>query len=237
MMYVELNMPPPDVYEQEYVYWPWGRLLKVAANCVAREAPPSGTVLDYMCGTGYLLNQIALRRPDLSLQGCTLEPRSYVEYANLHYPNANVVFKDALAYAPSRPSDVITCTAGIHHLDLKQQPSFVAKVARELSSGALFVVGESLLAEFSNERERRACALELGAAITRYAIERDSPDNVIESAIDVITNDVLQRGEYKSSLSILFDMLDPCFDIEIQRIWPDTDGAAYGDVILMCRRK
>lgn len=42
----EARMPEPLVYEQEYVYWPWGKLLGVAADWVEAHAPRSAVVVD-----------------------------------------------------------------------------------------------------------------------------------------------------------------------------------------------
>jgi len=232
------KMPSPDVYELEYLYWPWGQLLELAKNLIIKEAPEQGNVHDYMCGTGYLLHKIAIERPDLNLSGSTLEPFSYVEYANLRNPESNVLFQDAFAYSPHNKLDVIVCTAGIHHLPRNQQSLFVQKVARELRPGGLFLVGEEVIRQFSNELERRISACEMATALTNYAIEMEAPDSVIESAIDLFLNDVLERGEYKLSLSMLLEMLTPFFEVnEIRRIWPTTSGVGYGDILLECRLK
>ena len=68
-MIKQTNMPPPDTYELEYFFWPWGRLLEEVAEYVINKAPQEGFVLDYMCGTGFLLHHIGIRRSDLILAG------------------------------------------------------------------------------------------------------------------------------------------------------------------------
>ena len=232
------KMPSPAVYEQEYIYWPWGRLLKEAADWTARVSPKSGVVIDYMCGTGYLLHEIGLRRPDLELAGCSLEPRSYIDYANLHYPEADVVYQDALAYRPRKRPDVVLCTAGIHHLVREQQPRFIAKVAEELPPAGLFLIGEEIIGEYQNELERRIAALEMCADLVLYAIKSEAPDEIIEATVDVTSNDLLENGEYKFSKSNLLSMVSPFFDIvDFTQIWPEGKSMQYGDIILSCRRK
>lgn len=49
------NLPDPDVYEQEYTFLPWGRLIDEVVVYVSGNARKDGAVLDLMCGPGYLL--------------------------------------------------------------------------------------------------------------------------------------------------------------------------------------
>src|SRR5882724_10331556 len=77
-------MPSPEVYEAEYLYWPWGKLINWCAEWVVRSISDGGTVFDYMCGTGYLLALIQKKRPDLQLFGCDIEP-PFVDYAHRNY--------------------------------------------------------------------------------------------------------------------------------------------------------
>src|SRR5437870_4892471 len=88
------QLPPPDIYEAEYKFWPWGRLLAEAAACAISTAPRDGHVVDYMCGTGYLLNLIQSKRPDLSLEGWDIL-QSYIEYGRRRYPNVVLHCGDA----------------------------------------------------------------------------------------------------------------------------------------------
>jgi SAM-dependent methyltransferase len=230
------KLPLPDFYEREYTYWPWGTLLARVAVLVAIHAPQGSHIVDYMCGTGFLLNLIHTRRPDLTLEGCDINP-SYVEFAQQHYPAANFVLADARDFKPSMPPALVLCTAGLHHLSRSEQPRFLAKIARELPSGACLLLGEELIESYKGEAERRRAVINMCTALLRYIVDRDAPLEVLESATDVLCNDLPERGEYKISRGDLEALLCTHFRIEnFEHIWPD-EPVPFGDVLLLCRNQ
>lgn len=234
-MHPSAAFPEPGVYEREYEYWPWGRVLRVVATWVERNAPDGATVIDYMCGTGYLLNEIACKRNDLRLHGCSLT-RQMIEYGQQRYPHLTLRCQDALEYQPPDNPQVILCTAGIHHLPPDGQTAFISKVARELAPGGAFIVGEEVIRAKESRASRALAALELGVALISHAINAAAPNDVVRAAIDVLRNDVLLEGEWKQSLPELRGMISQHFRIEeIQHLWPDNDPS-YGDVVLVCTR-
>ena len=116
------RMPEPAVYELEYQFWPWGRLLARVASWVHSHAPQNGVIVDYMCGTGYLLNDLLARRSDLQAAGCSIT-ESYIDYARMRYPRIHVSLCDAMIFEPISSPDIILCTAGLHHLARELQPT------------------------------------------------------------------------------------------------------------------
>lgn len=232
------KMPEPEVYEQEYEFWPWGLLLNLAIESVIRLAPENAFVLDYMCGTGYLLGHVLEKRGDICTAGCTLEPRTYVDYAKKRYPGANVEFCDVFEYRPDCSPDVVVCTAGIHHLNRGSQAVFIEKVASELKDGGLFIIGDELVRSYFNEKERRLAVLEVNDALLRYAIQRGAPDSIIEAGIDLISNDIFERGEYKIDFTNLLRMIEENFVLqEINWTWRNSRDSQWGDVLITCRKK
>jgi Methyltransferase domain len=230
------RLPAPEVYEREYSYFAWGALLRGAGEHVARDAPTGSTVIDYMCGTGYLLRSLSSCRPDLRLHGCSLEPLSYVHFGRNRCPAADISYQDALEYLPPGTPDVVICTGGLHHLPRAVQPRFVAKVASELSPAGLFVVGEELIGAYSTETERRRRALEMNALLLGGLIDRGAPPDVLAAACDLLSNDLLERGEYKMSMDDLAALLAPHFTIvTVESFW--SAGPAVGDVLVLARRK
>lgn len=230
------KMPSASIYEKEYIYWPWGRLLRRVADWVKSNAPHSAFVVDYMCGTGYLLNQIAALRSDLTFAGCSLTPL-YIDYAKKNYSHLDIVLQDALEYSPKKQPDIVISTAGLHHLNRSKQPEFIKKVASELSRGKYFLLGEELIAEYNSEKERRLAVVEMCSALLSYAIKADAPQEVVEAASDILDNDLFERGEYKTCQSKLMTMLESYFSIEeVHNIWP-SDLERFGDVLFICRRK
>lgn len=228
------KLPSPAVYEQEYQYWPWGEVLRHVAEWVALEAPPRAHVLDYMCGTGFLLNEIRHARPDLEVEGCDINA-SFVTFGKKRY-SAAINTGDALEYRPEPSLQLALCTAGLHHITPGEQRTFIRKVAGELPPGGTFLIAEEVLADHDSEQDRRRAVVQLSGELLLYALDRNAPEAVVEAATDVMVNDLLLRGEYKQSLSQWRKLLAPFFAVEEERfIWPSPD-AAFGDVMIVCRR-
>ena len=230
------SLPAPEIYEKEYEYWPWGTLLRYAAQWVAAHAPNNAVVLDYMCGTGYLLNEIAADRPDLCFYGCSITP-AFIAYANRRYPHLHIIREDALCYRPPQRPDIVLCTAGLHHLPLDLQPTFIRKVASELPTGRYFLLGEELIREHSDKTSRALAALEMSNALIACSLQLGAPRPVIEAAFQMLHNDVFLDGEYKRARSQVLAMLEPYFEIEhLEQTWP-KDSDAYGDFLFICKRR
>lgn len=218
-------MPNPSVYEQEYSFWPWGKLLDRATAWVCDNAPPDSHILDYMCGTGYLLNAISMARTDITASGCDIDPR-YIEYGSHCYARVSLHCQDALEFEPPATPTVILCTAGLHHLPRNQQIHFVAKMASELQKGQFFLIGEEVIREFRSEQERRAACLEMASSLIAFAIAQDAPSEVLGAAVDMLSNDLFENGEYKMSEATLLRLLEPQFDVlSVHRTWPANQQA------------
>lgn len=229
----QTNLPTPDIYEQEYTYWPWGRLLEWVASWVERNAPRNGLIVDYMCGTGFLLNDILSRRPDLSVCGCSIT-RSYIEWAQQRYRNIGVILEDALSFQPPSHPDIILCTAGLHHLPYEKQEVFLSKVASELQPNGRFVIGEELISIDESGSERQRAVLELWSALMEHAVQAGAPREVLEAAIEVLRGDLFEDGEYKRSQLAMEAMLSKQFSLaEFTKTWPDSP-AGYGDGVWVC---
>lgn len=230
------HMPDATTYEAEYQYWPWGLFIDYVADWVCENSPTDGKLIDYMCGTGLLLRKIQDRRPDLRLSGCDISA-SYVEHAVRIHGLGCVEECDALSYSVLAPLDLILCTAGLHHLTRGVQETFLDKAARELRPEGILVLGEEVIGPFASELERRLSVLELNHALLEYAVRGEATKPVLTAATDVLANDLLERGEYKSSLDGLVEMVDRFFIVEtIYRYWP-ADSARFGDVLLICKKK
>lgn len=229
------RMPDPGVYEQEYTFWPWGSLLAKAADWVVDHAPRSAVVLDYMCGTGFLLNEIVQRRPDITTIGCDINT-AYVRYGKRRYPCVHLTQGDALTYEPSRHPDVVLCTAGLHHLTRKVQPRFVRKLSKELLIGAYLILGEELVRPFQTEAQRIGASLEMHMALMSFIVDHDATVDVIQAAADMIVNDLCERGEYKTSRIGIAKLVEPFFEVvDSVQTWPAQE-AEFGDWLMVCRR-
>jgi len=229
------RFPEPHVYEEEYVYWPWGQLIEAACDLIAARAPARALVIDYMAGTGYLLDRLSRKRSDLRLHGVSLDG-DHIAYGRRKYPHLTLIRADADSYVPEERPDVVVCTAGIHHLNRTSQRRFVRKVASELDRAALFVVGEEVIRPYGkDDADRLASVVELGTALIRHVADQKAPKAVLRAAIDMLSNDVVE-SEYKLDMDELRALLSDDFIIRAsQRTWPEQH-ALYGDVLLECER-
>lgn len=224
-----------QIYEREYEYWPWGKLIGFVVEWVEENASANARVLDCMCGTGFLLNELARHRPDLDCFGCDINPE-YAIYAQRTYKRITVDLCDARSYESPRIPDVVICTSGIHHLPWDLQADFVRKIASQIESGKTFIVGEELIRGFNDEKTRRLAAIEMLADVLAYMIEKDAPSEMLATVADVLKAD-LSAQEYKFDMTTMLEMLVPEFEVEEQHcIWPDTKKV-YGDYVFICRAR
>lgn len=235
MIIPDARLPSPDVYESEYTYWPWGNLIKQVASIVVSRAHPGSLVIDYMCGTGYLLDLIASDRGDISVMGYDISG-DFVTYSSNRRPNANVILADATTVEPDRSPTFILCTAGVHHLPFEKQGEFLAKIAREAVSGSTIIIGEIAIPDYVSEEDRRLSALRFNYSIVEYGISDGWPPEMIEVAIDITRNDVLLLGEYKRSLLNWRRLF--CEHMVIHEEIPTwVSPVGGGDYIFVCKPK
>lgn len=233
----ESGLPTSAIlYESEYAYWPWGEVLLEVTSLVCELAPPGGRVLDYMCGTGYLLDKIKRRRPDLACEGCSLMPE-YIEYGHASYIGVDLEICDVFEYLPRGVPDIVLCTAGIHHLSWEKQPDFVAKIAREMHEGGVFLIAEELIRAWDDEASRREGVLELHTHLLRHLIQSHAPIEIIGTAVDVLRAD-LAMHEFKLDRARLLELAGANFVLERERrVWPPGGDLAFGDTVFVYRRR
>lgn len=226
-------LPSPDVYESEYSYFPWGALLTDLIEAVSSAAPVGALVVDYMCGTGYVLGALSRRRPDLQCYGVSIT-EGYIEYGTSRYPDVTLARMDAFEWIPPGPVGVAICTAGLHHLPFGRQASFLRKLRGEMAPGSVLFLAEEVVRTHTGETGRRLGALELGSRLLAHCISAGAPDGVLAAALQILSNDVLLAGEFKVSEPVLVELLQDGFRVESrQHYWPEDDDA-FGDVLLIC---
>ena len=120
------DLPPPAVYLQEYIYWPWGDLTRALVEDVCARAPQNGNVVEYMCGFGFLLSEIGKRRGDLRLSGCSLD-EDWIAFGRRRYPALDIVYADARSFVPRERPHLAICAGGFHHLEFRDQAPFLEK--------------------------------------------------------------------------------------------------------------
>lgn len=226
------ELPPPDVYKDEYKYMPWGDLITKVLETICVQAPMQGKVLDLLCGPGILLNMLSKERSDLQLTGVDIDPR-YIEYAHKN-SSLRLFCEDVLSFETEDSFDVIVCTAGIHHLPYDKQEEFIRKASSLVKKGGFCVFADPYIDDYTCEKERRLAAAKLGYEYLVEVIRNNGTKEVLEAAIDVLYNDVLMY-EYKTSVRKLKKTLGKYFAmVEVTKTWPKHESE-YGDYYLVCQ--
>lgn len=227
------ELPKSEVYEQEFEFMPWGTLIDKILDTIQNEAPKNGSVLDLMCGPGYLLGEIAKRRPDLILEGADISDE-FIQHAQRKYPNISFQVANVLSWSPSKKYDVILCTGGIHHLPYDRQAPFLETIPALLNPNGFAVFADPYVDDFSNELERKQSAAKLGYEYMIATMKNGAPDEIVKATVDILYNDVM-GFEYKTSLKKLEPVFRKLFsDVEIDKTWPESKSE-YGDYIILCK--
>lgn len=223
------KLPEAEVYEQESTYWPYKKSLKKVLDIISRQAPKKGSLLDMMCGPGYLLGQIAEKRKDLSLLGVDIDKR-YVRFSKEKYPKIKFEIGDVLKWKPKNLFDVVICTGSLHHISYEKQEEAVGRMAAMVKLGGFCIISDCYVDDYSNEKQRKLSAAKLGYEYLRETINNGAPDEVVKATIDILYNDVL-RHEYKMSLKKRQPIFGKYFrTIGSFKTWPKMKSG-YGDYV------
>jgi len=213
---------------------PWGILVREIIEYVVENVPQGGTVLDLLCGTGYLLGELQQKRPDISFVGVDLESE-FIEYAKKRYPGIGFVVGDAMTWGGDRTFDSVLCTGGLHHLSYEKQEEFIRKISQLVKPEGFAIVGDPYIDSYTNENERKAAATKLGNEYLAATMHNGAPDDVIKATASLIENDVL-LVEFKDSLENVEPYFKKAFSsVEKHKTWPKAD-TQYGDYYFVLRK-
>lgn len=109
---------------------------RLSLSLLERHAPTGGLVVDFGAGTGELLHQLGLLRPDL--RRVAVEPYMPPRHADLpHLPD--------LAAVEAGTVDVLTAFEVLEHLSDQDIAAFVNDVTRTCKSGATLIVSVPIM--------------------------------------------------------------------------------------------
>jgi trans-aconitate methyltransferase len=227
------GLPDSRIYEQELQYMPYRESLKKVLEYLCLNIPKDGNLLDLMCGPGYLLGQIAEKRPDIKLTGVDIDKR-YIPHAKERYPHIDFKLGDVLTWEPEKQYDVIICTGSLHHIPYAQQENTVQRIASMIKPKGFVLISDCYVDDYSNETERKIAAAKLGYEYLRETIQNGAPELVVEATMEILWNDVLMK-EFKTSTSKRLPIFKNIFgDVDTVKTWP-TFESEYGDYISIRR--
>lgn len=230
------ELPQAETYEEGLEYWPYRTSLTTVIEHICEFDPPGASLLDVMCGPGYLLGKIKERRPDLSLSGVDINDR-YVSYGQKTYPEVTFEKGDVLNWKPKEKFDIVVCTGSVHHIPYDLQEGALANIASMAKPGALVVISDCYVDDYSTEAERKQAAAKLGYEYIRETIANGGSNKVIEWTIDILWNDVLMQ-EFKPSFEKRIPLLEKCFaEVKTIKSWPNDTPPGYGDYVHICKAK
>lgn len=216
------QLPSPKIYEKENKYMPWGKTIDAVLKIVTDDVPQRGKVIDLMCGPGYLLGKISKQRKDLELEGLDNDSR-YIDYASKKYPEMIFSLDDVLNWKPEKKYNAILLTGGLHHIEFENQEKLLKLIHNALTRNGILILADPFIDSYKDEKERKIAATKLGYEYLKAILENDAPDDIVKATIDLIYNDVLLKGEYKTSINRLKDISKKIFlNIKEQKIWPNN---------------
>lgn len=227
------NLPTAEVYEKEFTYMPWGALINEVFEII-KKVPEHSRVLDLLCGPGYLLGKMKKIRPDLELMGVDLES-DYIEFAKDKYPDITFIVADAAIWNTDEKFDLILVTAGVHHLPFEQQENFIKKVSQLIAENGQVIIADPYIGNYSNEQERKLASAKLGYEYLIETIQRGGGNDVIQAAVDVMTNDIF-LVEYKNVVRDIEPVMKKYFSqVELHKTWPQEE-TDYGDYYFVLKQ-
>jgi trans-aconitate methyltransferase len=230
----EKTIPSPEIYEEELKYMPYRTSLMQTLGIISSQTPFRGSLLDLMCGPGFLLGQISAKRADLSLQGVDLD-ENYIAHARKKYPNVDLAVEDVLLWKPKQPVDVAICTGALHHIPYERQAEVIEKMSTMIKPSGFALISDCYVADYADETERKLAAAKLGYEYLRETMRNGAPREVINATIDILRNDVMM-DEFKTSMAKRMPAFRRFFGkVETHRTWP-LEGAGYGDYITILRK-
>lgn len=228
-------LPPPEIYEREIQCMPYIKSLNRVAGIVADQTPAKGSVLDLMCGTGYLLGNIGRFRTDLDMAGVDIN-KGYIAYAKRNYPGVKFELGDVLEWRTRKKFDTVMCTGALHHIPYERQEEVVKKMSRIVKPQGLVIISDCYITDYDTEKQRKLGAARLGYEYLAETIRHpDSTKEVIEAAIDVLHNDVMMK-EFKTSMERRQLTFRKFFkELDTVKTWPDSIMQEYGDYVTVLR--
>jgi len=103
-------------------------------------------VLDLATGTGVTAQHITLRHPGARLVAID-ESEAMLDVARRALPDAELQVRRLQDELPAGPFDLIVSALGIHHLDGPGKADLFMRVARTLSPGGRFIIGDVIVPE------------------------------------------------------------------------------------------
>ena len=228
------ELPESKIYEQELLYMPYNKSLIKVLELIKTQSPKNGTLLDIMCGPGYLLGKIAVERSDLKLLGVDLDER-YIVFSKDKYPSIKFEVGDTLTWTPKELFDVVICTGSIHHIPYEKQDLAIKRISEMVKPQGLVIISDCHIDDYTNETERKLAAAKLGYEYLVETIKNGATDEVVAATADILDNDVMMN-EFKTSVKKRLPIFNKYFTaVEVIKTWPDFDSE-YGDYIMVCKR-
>lgn len=228
------NLPTAETYQKEFDYMPWGILISEVKNYILKNISANGSVLDLLCGTGYLLGELQKVRSDVKYIGVDLEPE-YIKYAMKQYPSITFEVGDALVWIPSEKFDVVLCTAGLHHIHFEKQKSFIHRLSTLVKDDGFVIVADPYIDDYSNEIERKLAVSKLGYEYLVATIKKGATDDVTKATASLIENDLFLT-EFKNSVRKIEPYFKEYFShVEKYKTWPE-ENTEYGDYYFILKK-
>jgi len=227
-------MPDSEVYVQGLQFWPYVKSWNYVLDYVSRNLPKGSSLMDLMCGPGYLLGKIASVRGDLKLKGLDIDER-YIRFARESHPGIDFELGDVISWDPAEKYNAVICTGALHHVPYEHQEGVIGRMASGAKPGGFVLISDCYVDDYCDEAGRRLAAAKLGYEYLRETIWKGAPEPVVKVTTEILIDDILMN-EFKTSMVRRLPVFNKLFVVvETLKVWPDFDSG-YGDYISICWR-
>lgn len=222
------SLPSADIYNKENKYMLWGILINELIELIAERFPQNSTVIDLMCGTGFLAREIKHQRPDLQITGVDIN-EEYIDFAKENNKNIEFIREDVMTFSTEKKFDLVLCTAGFHHVEFNKQQELLFRLKNLLAENGICISADPFIDSYKDEKGRSFGTAKLGYEYINAVIKNDAPDDILKATIDILERDLMLDGEYKTSVERFNDLAKDVFNrIESKKTWPQMESE-YGD--------
>ena len=213
-------LPPPDQYIKEFSYLPWIRVINMVIDHISAHSNDSSSVLDLMCGPGYLLNQLYAKKSSLKLFGVDIKSE-YIDFAEANFPYIDFLEQDVLTFRPAKKYDFVVCTGGLHHLLQEDKQEFILNVLPNLiSNNGQVLLADPYISSYSSESQRVGKVMQLGLSYLFEVADLSLDANNLATTLDILRSDLLGY-EFKTDLESVLNICNATFGtVKVFKTWP-----------------
>jgi len=165
-------------------------------------------ILELGAGTGLFTKKL-LKIPGIKIDALEIDEECFAYLKKkINGKNINLIEGDAVTYSkPGYYGAVVSCFAHDHTSSFKNRLVFAENLAKNLSKGGVYIVGQEIISEFKNKEGRRKALREFQGYIVWKAIQ-DGHEKVAGLELDSLKAAVEEKGDWKRHMKMFEEEME-----------------------------